>query len=892
MKIINKKYGLLIMFLAVGLLGVASAAQFGNPTTTRGQFQGLDNWQANQPVFSQLYSGQIDTFWPILNNLDSDQCEASSDFIIGIPPGGCTPTVVRSDLLAEQNVPVFCQLYALKVNPLIKASAISSISFKGKYPDGVSGISYHPARAAIKSYDTLLGDPITENIGYVVIILKKEKVEANMSDWIAGNLTATITYDAEQAYGVGRSEFYSGEMNKDNWTRNAEAYSFWRGKGYVRVNEIDPETSTAKIDVMESKDKVLSSFTLKEGQTSNLVYMPGYYCKAGLTVKLNQIESSENLALINLNGEDLWVRKGSSLLNGACKVKDLKSFPDETGTIKISCPGKTINLELTRKSARFKVDGSPNPKEVSLRYNVFDEYYLAYFGNIPKIYDEKTPEVAIVVKGKKALSDEDTASLYSEIDKLSRKKLSTSEKAADDKIKLFKDHIADEMKGEYASLASFSVIIKDAEKPTKIEEGGKTYTVEFLGHSTKLTNRKLSSEEASAFEEANKSLNELLTTYKSVKNPASSKTMYSEEALDQQIILSKEMGLPLYEKSYIEIFLREFPASSLKIKFEERLKALDGFDLSKAVAGVLVNGKYNTFGLHQLKYFDKSQKVVKIKVDSLPLSGPLAEETTFPLDTLSEKATQEFIFVEKILPGRVTLRYENKDKEAKIRSDRKTIKEDGKATLGGKTVTIESINAEEVAHLTLNPQIKHTKTEADFTFKIGIEKRGIQLSPEKTKEMLRNINKSIEKFENINNRLGEVVKAMKGTCFAVSTVLTLKNMANNFDGTSMARQKVMERYKVICEKEYGKELMDKCYLDKSSEIQDEIDNYKAALNKVNEDLENAQGGNTKSSAGVLGEKTITNMSIYRENCVKNWLVGVCLLKEWAMMILRWFQLIS
>jgi len=83
------------------------------------------------PLFNQYYSSGsggdvvgIGDMWPILNDIENDQCEAATDFVIGIPPGGCTPTVVPSDLLEEQNVPVFCQLYAVRINPLIKVSSI------------------------------------------------------------------------------------------------------------------------------------------------------------------------------------------------------------------------------------------------------------------------------------------------------------------------------------------------------------------------------------------------------------------------------------------------------------------------------------------------------------------------------------------------------------------------------------------------------------------------------------------------------------------------------------------------------------------------------------------------------------------------------------------------
>src|SRR4030042_2392508 len=62
---------------------------------------------------------------------DRTMCEAGQDFVIQIEPFGCEPAIVRSDLLEEQNVPVFCQLSATKMNPFIDVNVIDSISFSG-----------------------------------------------------------------------------------------------------------------------------------------------------------------------------------------------------------------------------------------------------------------------------------------------------------------------------------------------------------------------------------------------------------------------------------------------------------------------------------------------------------------------------------------------------------------------------------------------------------------------------------------------------------------------------------------------------------------------------------------------------------------------------------------
>ena len=104
---------------------------------------------------------------------DRSMCEAGQDFVIQIAPFGCEPSVVRSDLLEEQNVPVFCQLAATKINPLIDVDVIEHIDFTGDYSDEISGIGFHPAKAALggvdvdfsSGYGSRLNSPILNNIG-------------------------------------------------------------------------------------------------------------------------------------------------------------------------------------------------------------------------------------------------------------------------------------------------------------------------------------------------------------------------------------------------------------------------------------------------------------------------------------------------------------------------------------------------------------------------------------------------------------------------------------------------------------------------------------------------------------------------------------------------------
>jgi hypothetical protein len=711
----------LLLVMASGVLAQTSGFYGGIGGSYGGSFASgysgsIGNWQAYQPNFNRLYAGDMSNYWPILSRLESDQCNATSDFIIGIPPGGCTPGVVRSDLLEEQNVPVFCQLYAVKVNPLIKVSSIRTISFRGDYPEGVSGIVFHPARAAVRSYDTLLGDPLINNIGYVVIILKRNKVEENMEDWIAGNLTATIRYDAEEAFGTGKAEYYLPKMSDEEWSKDFVGSAFWNGRGYLRVKSVNRDG--ANIEIWGSERKVIRSFNLKRGETSSLMYFPGYYCRAGLKVRLNSIVAQEDSALLNIDGEEYWVRRGSRFLNNKCRVDRLEITSHNEGSVSVSCTGnERIVLSLGKSG-----DGGVSDK--------------SYDNDVDKYFNEAGEVVDTLVK-------------------------------------------------EYGA---------------EMKENGEAF---------------------------------------------------AEEALWEQIVLAKK--LEKFESAYklMGTFIEKYSSSKTVEKVRYDRQKMNGTDFRNAYAGVYVNDKFRTISVADFKGFD-GKRNVSVRVDG---GSPVNWEEGETYDIGDDKIT-----VSRVLPGEVQFRFKSSAKDA--RSESMTVLEGQGRSFDGVDVFVEKTSVVEVAYVSLLPEVRYTKTEADFSFKIGIEKRGIELTPEKTNRMLVSLNASIDKWENIVDRLGNVVKGLKGACFATSGILMVKNMMSGFGGAALARQKVMENYKVLCDENYETMSRTECYNKQyKDEIAADVAAMTKALNGVNDKMDAAQAGLTESS-GIFGAKGVVDQDAY------------------------------
>ncbi|GAI83054.1 unnamed protein product, partial [marine sediment metagenome] len=81
----------------------------------------------------------------------------------------------------------------------------------------------------------------------------------------------------------------------------------------------------------------------------------------------------------------------------------------------------------------------------------------------------------------------------------------------------------------------------------------------------------------------------------------------------------------------------------------------------------------------------------------------------------------------------------------------------------GYSFTLADVNLKKVAKVSIIPNIDYARTEADFNFKINIEKRlGLmKLSPDKTQEKIEKLEGDIGKWEDISKHLGTVVKYQK-----------------------------------------------------------------------------------------------------------------------------------
>jgi len=684
----NKKIilGILLVLVCFSLVSAASAEK------REWSFQTKNIQEYSPGSYSSYTKQNAQTYWP--NMFNPENCgEGASDFIMNIRPGSCTPQVVRSDLLEEQNVPVFCKVDVIKVNPLIDVEDLKSVKYKGELPPEVAGVSFHPNREAFYSNKLYIDNPILNDAGYVVIVLKRIPKEEDMPDFVRGNITGVLSYNAEHIFGTGDSNFY---LKTD---QDPEENSFFKGRGYLSADWIDDES--AGISIYSGEEKY-ASFELQKGETSDLVYMPGFYCRGGIQVRLEDITAGVKRVKLEIDGEEKWLIQGEKFLDEQCIVRSIL-ISERKGKI--------------RKSARI---------------------YCRGMGTRTLYYDSQ------------CIDNDDCEELYNSgyvcISESCVKEEESGEKTGTDSL----SSLEDDVKENYIKAESIS--------------------------------------------------NNLIEYYGSVE---SNEEIWSAKALYQLGLLSRDLNLNNKAEEIFKKVIEEYSGSGYAKQAELKLGTL------YKEGDVQTKSGHTDIRLLQIIQPSRAEASADFKI-----KGKSWNFDNYPIQNLQEKDQDEdfIITLKKLYHNKVDIvchesRYETTRKagaalQELMRTDA-TLELGEVVECGDYEVRLENINYTANAVVSLNPKMPGDYSEADFTFQIGIEKRDIKLSPEKTQEMIDNLNESIAEWEDRVESLGSLVEGMKGACLVTSSVLLVKNFFSNLGGAGMARQEVMDAWEDKAKRELG-----------------------------------------------------------------------------------------
>jgi hypothetical protein len=816
--------------------------------------------QFNNPNFlsSTAFTSPSD-YWPGFNRTE---CQERTDFVIQIDPGGCSPSVVRSDLLEEQNVPVFCKIKALQVNPLIDVSKIKAIRFNARdYPSGVSGISYYPARAAIGSQNVLSSSPIKDNLGYFVVVLRKTRNESDMPSFITGNMSAIIDYDIEGAFGIGNTNFYVTEISNEEWARDYKQYGFWNGRGYVRLDSV--EENSATLSIYKDSDTIQTTINLEKGKPSNDIYLSGFYCTAGMILKVTDISMPVDSALLQINDQQIWVSKRDKIINDKCTITNLESYSGG-GTLGIVCSGVRdgkFDLSLTPGKANLSIDDSSKDYVIGQRIIPSSNLFLGYVGQ-----DKSLQSFVVIV------NDSFSQSEIGFLDMGVYNIIESYAKNNDLKEESVQKKIVSSIKHGYKTkLKNFA--------SNEIEQN---LNIEFIFEEQKsssgiLLNNVYIAKDKSWDEELNPGLLNAKTFYdSSIKNykdlydffpnekALETEDSYAAKGLFEAAKLSVLFNMNKKALEFFDSLIRHYPDSQvakeslrskdLLLKYDSResaailnmnnqqyfIKVLDFKKptLDELSAVFLINGKEEILGLNELYSInleDKSSGTIKVsKIDDDSVVLEYYKSGTNIFGTATE-------FRNLLLNDQTS--FENKN------------------------IKLLKVNLKKQVKLSIIPKNYGPRTESNFSFKIGIEKRGIKLSPQKTKEFILDIENDLKSLEKINYRLSSVIKTLKATCFATAGLLTAKTLVSGLSGVSLARKDVMSKprgWNDYCKNlisegtkskmtgfVYSGKSLQKCLYDHSEFIEKDVQTYSKVIENKNEELESLQKEVGKTRTDVL-----------------------------------------
>lgn len=535
------------------------------------------------------------------NIFNSQVCQQGQDFIMQIVPGGCTPTVVRSDLLEQQPVEVDCPIEAMKVNPAVNIKSIVSMSFGGNYPPDVQTVAFMPTYPAL-GINTVLNNMQWNVIGYVAIFLKQNANESSMPDYVTGNLSATVEYNAYDAFGSVDRTLYLPLLTDNQFNSQEGEYAFFNNMGYLRADDIQTGSATISIysgtnaNQLSSSTNVqkqkLLSYNLNVGQSSPSFFLPGFGCFASSTLQLDSIGGADTRALISINSEEFEVAKGEQFLNGTCTVT---SDPIKEGlreSVSVYCNtdqgGKSftlniepsINLKITNSTGTFQ-----KPYQVGdyLYQDGQSGVYLGYVGTDPNAGSTSlTNSLVYLVSIPGKTGGRLDSSTIDDVSSVADRQLRTDQS------------ITDFAKTLFGNVAQGVQWLWNGNNYQKITYGstqnafGSTVQITSFGTGTNLalSNATLTGYYANSV----KKYKQIQSNFASEVYPDGNPTTLGEESLAQLINLSNILQQDQDLKQYCDDFKTEYPSSTLDVSPCNGVPEYSNTGVS--TQQILVNGGY------------------------------------------------------------------------------------------------------------------------------------------------------------------------------------------------------------------------------------------------------------------------------------------------------------
>ncbi|MBS3162942.1 hypothetical protein J4467_03370 [Candidatus Woesearchaeota archaeon] len=820
---------------------------------------------------------------------DEDYDEQDSGATIAINARSYEPTILTSNLLEDNSVPVYVYLAGATVGSLIP----SSYNVEPVY----GGIEIEKMRVKAldaKTNDFIEGSPDfvkpnkvdIDTLGYLVVTLKQ--FDANSFEICNSNadcddgfmcetgacypteinlsFTAEIWFkEAERLYSLSKSALMlPANSDEDQWITdlesNAAMYSFFGGRGLVRVRDIDD--NTVYLTVYSNKDlywpiieapRPIADVVLDKGETSEYIDL-GYTDEqvmqnAMFRITLNDLRDplkERATVAITMDGSRSMnvISEGSSLYPGSIwTVSEILMGQGREGweyNLKLKdSKGNTKTLTTTINNGMGEGKSEVLARKFSPSTTRIDDG-IYYTTSTKSITEETIDQLDTVFQAFEGSPRIDVSEVEGDVAKLNRLTLESGLTVRDVLIAVLPS-------GYYYSVNDIGeIVIKRYSAANPCDEA-EIYTEEYIDT---ITTDEGFSEEDSA---SNRVKVDLLCS--SIAQFESIIENYDED------VLLVDKGTPIIEEAYLMKALAYEALKEIDLLTAEEKKGAttEAYESYK----YLVDHKSNIASNLDSKLESMQNELYgdavygtgslddngnNVYVELISVSELTREDE--PSATISKNGLDKEYYLDdeiftvtdgkvtyrwelyKVSDGSVTLRKMSSDNKVK---QTKTIKVDEKETLDGSIIKIESVNPKKVAYLTITPGSGGSlRSTSNFSIHIPIERRAIQLNPEKIDDKIEKAKKLQEKIGTLTDKLDKIVRTWNYVCLGVMAFVTVKtglsgdtsavrsNVLHGVDGTGGWHDYCVRASSgTYSEREYN--TYDDCMQSNAGEIQSDIE---------------------------------------------------------------------
>ena len=159
-----------------------------------------------------------------------------------------------------------------------------------------------------------------------------------MPESVNTTLSAYLDYGADNAFGIGQTEYYLPVITDEDFNNNYEDYGFFNGIGYIRAEQVDDKAASIAVYSSGSYSSSASnlrrvwSSTIETGKTSNDFYLNTITGGQRLRVTLDEVTIPKTKARLVVNGQSFDVYQNGKFYNNKCTLTKLVSNGGGSGT--------------------------------------------------------------------------------------------------------------------------------------------------------------------------------------------------------------------------------------------------------------------------------------------------------------------------------------------------------------------------------------------------------------------------------------------------------------------------------------------------------------------------------------------------------------------------------